>query len=231
MKTILITGANRGIGLEFTQQYAKTNDYRIFACCRQPDQADKLNELAKQYDTIQVMKLDITHADDIQQCVETLNNHGLDILINNAGISGKGGINNNGIDADNILDTIRVNALAPLTLTDALLPAIRQSQDKTIVNITSKMGSIGDNTSGGRYAYRTSKTALNMLSRSLAVDLKPEGIKVAIIHPGWVQTDMGGPNALITTEESVTHMRRLIGTIDLEQSGEFFSYDGKTISW
>ena len=129
------------------------------------------------------------------------------------------------------LSTLEVNTVAPLKLTEALLPNILQSNLKKIAVITSMMGSITDNTSGGSYIYRSSKAALNAAFRSLAIDLRGDGIAIGILHPGWVKTDMGGSNAILSTEESVKGLIEVIGALNLKTSGQFTNYNGKAIPW
>ncbi|MFW6198298.1 MAG: SDR family oxidoreductase, partial [Acidobacteriota bacterium] len=154
----------------------------------------------------------------------------LDILINNAGV----GVNRRDLgelDYDQILSHFRVNAMGPLRLTEALLPRLRQGERKLVVNMTSRMGSIDDNGSGGAYAYRGSKAALNMFNRSLAVDLGPEGIVCVVLHPGWVRTRMGGSSAPTSVEESVGGLIEVIDGLDQEDSGRFYDYTGEEIPW
>lgn len=230
--SLLITGANRGIGLEFVRQYA-ADGWRIFACCRHPEGATELNTLSQQHDgQITVHMLDVADFLQIERLADELAGHDLDVLINNAGIypdatSGALGATN----YEGWAHAFRVNTMAPLKMAETFTPNVARSQQKKIVNITSKMGSIADNTSGGAYIYRSSKAALNMVVKSLSHDLAPRGICTAVLHPGWVLTDMGGPNALITTEQSVAGMREVIVRLDKTRSGGFYAYDGQEIPW
>lgn len=228
MSTVLITGANRGIGLEFVRQYARSG-HKVIACCRNPEKATELNNLANQLD-ISVHQLDITNKGQLQNLKSQLKDQPVDILINNAGIYGNRGQFGN-TDPDEWLKVFHVNSIAPYLVTEALVELVAASNEKKIVAITSKMGSISDNGSGNSYIYRSSKTALNMVCKSLSVDLQDKGIKVAAIHPGWVQTDMGGPNALISTETSVAGIIKVIAGLTDEKSGGFFNYDGSEIGW
>lgn len=232
MPNLLITGANRGIGLEFTRQYAEAG-WRVLACCRRPDEADTLNQLAAQYDELlSVHALDVSEFEQIDNLAIELADHAIDVLINNAGVYPESGGNRFGaIDYDAWQYAFRVNSMAPLKMAEAFVNQVARSRQKKIIGITSKMGSIDDNTSGSSYPYRSSKTALNMVVKSLAHDLAPRGISAAILHPGWVQTAMGGPGALITTEQSVTGMRRVIEQLTPDRSGAFYAYDGKEIPW
>jgi len=229
-KTVFITGANRGLGLEFAKQFLKKG-WNVIATCRNPDAADQLQGLSPTNDSFSIYPLDVTNISDIQHCKDAIGDVKIDVLINNAGISGQSGVTFGEIDVENLLKVIHTNAIAPLKLLEALHDNIKQSEEKCVVNISSAMGSIADNTSGKSYAYRTSKTALNMLMRSAAVDLADENIQILQVHPGWVQTDMGGEQALITIEESVSGMCHLIDNHKDYQSGEFYDYSGKQRSW
>lgn len=232
MKTLLITGANRGIGLEFVRQYA-AEGWQVFACCRKPAAADLLNRLVNQFpDRIQAHALDVTAHQQIEQLAQTLTGQPIDLLINNAGVyppdSG---------DAFGKTDyaawqhAFEVNTMAPLKMTEAFIKQVARSELKTIVTITSKMGSVADNRGGGSYIYRSSKAGVNIVVKSLSIDLNPQKIIAVVLHPGWVKTDMGGPGALITTEQSVTGMRRVIGNLTLQDSGKFYAFDGQIVPW
>jgi NAD(P)-dependent dehydrogenase (short-subunit alcohol dehydrogenase family) len=232
MKTVLITGANRGIGLEFCRQYA-SDGWRIIACSRNPENSDALNKLADQYqDQIQLQALDVADHLQIDGLAQTLANESIDLLINNAGIYPVS--DNRGFGHSDYAEwgkAFRINTMAPLKMAESFVAQIARSQHKTIVTITSKMGSIADNGSGGSYLYRSSKVAVNMVVKSLAIDLKPSGITAVVFHPGWVKTDMGGPNAMISSAQSVTGMRQVISKLTLADSGKFFGYDGQVIPW
>ncbi len=231
MPNLLITGTNRGLGLEFTKQYAEAG-WRVFACCRNPDTAEKLLELtAKHSSLISLYALDIRDFNQIDKLAESFSQP-IDILINNAGIypaSPNGKLANS--DYDKWLEAFRINSLAPFKMAQAFAGQIEKGQIKKIINLTSKMGSIDDNTSGGSYLYRSSKTALNMIIKSLSFELASKGISTIVLHPGWVQTDMGGPNGLINAQQSVSGMRKVIDKLTLADSGKFFAYDGKVIPW
>lgn len=232
MKTVLITGANRGIGLAFAQQYAQAG-WKVLACSRQLDYGDGLSELATQYsDQVQLCELDVSDHDQIDRLSDTLANVDIDLLINNAGIYPRAGAGEFGeIDYDAWADCFRVNTMAPLKLVEAFSPQITRSELKKIVTITSKMGSVADNRSGGSYIYRSSKSAVNIVMKSLAIDLQSFGITAVVLHPGWVKTDMGGPGGLITAEQSVTGMRKVIDQLTLKDSGGFFAFDGQVVPW
>jgi len=232
MKTTLITGASRGIGLEFCRQYA-ADGWRVLACSRLPEKADALNKLAAQYPgLIKVHALDVADHVEIERLAQLLADESIDLLINNAGIypdSDKSGFGHT--DYAEWLQAFRINTMAPLKMAEAFATQIARGKQKTIVTITSMMGSIADNSSGGSYLYRSSKAAVNMVVKSLAIDLKPLGITAAVFHPGWVKTDMGGPNAMISAEQSVSGMRQMISSLTTADSGKFFAYDGQEIPW
>lgn len=232
MKTALITGCNRGIGLEFARQYAM-DGWRVFACCRTPATADALNSLAHQYPgRIEVHALDVADHQQIERLSQTLASQPVDLLINNAGVypPDRG-------DAFGRTDyaawqhAFEVNTMAPLKMAEAFIRQVSRSELKTIVSITSKMGSIADNRGGGSYIYRSSKAGVNIVVKSLSIDLSPQKIIAIVLHPGWVKTDMGGPGALITAEQSVTGMRRVIGNLTLQDSGKFYAFDGQIVPW
>lgn len=153
----------------------------------------------------------------------------IDVLINNAGVYPSGGLSD--VEVDNWLGSFKVNSIAPLKMATAFTSHIARSQLKKLVTLSSKMGSIDDNTSGGSYMYRSTKTAVNSVMKSLSIDLKQVGIAVATLHPGWVETDMGGPNALINTQTSVTGLRKVIDALNLGNAGRFIAYDGREIPW
>lgn len=232
MPNLLITGTNRGIGLEFSKQYAETG-WRVFACCRHPGKADALKQLAAQHPgSLSLHALDVADFDQIEGLAAELAGEKIDLLVNNAGIYAdtfRGGFG--ATDYQAWLRAFCVNTTAPLKMAETFASQIAQSQQKKIVCISSKMGSIAENTSGGCYLYRSSKAALNMVVKSLSIDLAPRGLLTAALHPGWVQTDMGGPNALITTQQSVAGMRQVIEQLTSQQSGGFYAYDGKEIPW
>lgn len=232
MNTVLITGANRGIGLEFARQYA-ADGWQVVACCRQPQQAEALNRLADQYqDRFSIHRLDVRELTEIDQLSHKLQDLPIDILINNAGVyphaqNGEFGH----ISYDDWMEAFRVNTFAPLKMVEALVEQIACSQLKIVATITSKMGSIVDNQRGGSYIYRSSKAAVNMVVKSLAIDLQPRGIIAVLLHPGWVQTDMGGRGALISTKQSVTGMKSILGRVTHSDTGKFIAYDGQHIPW
>jgi NAD(P)-dependent dehydrogenase (short-subunit alcohol dehydrogenase family) len=231
MATVLITGANRGLGLEFCRQYAEQGRH-VVACCRNPDDAFDLNTLAGRHPNIQLEALDISEFGQIDALSKKLAGLSIDVLINNAGVykdMQSGGFGQ--LDYLAWTDSLLINTQAPVKMAEAFLPQIKKSDKKLIVNISSLMGSIADNDSGGSIFYRSSKAALNAAMKSLAIEFKDQSVGVLIFHPGWVKTDMGGPNGLINAEESVTGMRALIKSFSLDQSGSFVKYDGTPMPW
>jgi NAD(P)-dependent dehydrogenase (short-subunit alcohol dehydrogenase family) len=222
--TVLITGANRGLGLEFARQYAAAG-WTVIATARNPADAADLNALG-----VRVMALDVADQDSVNGLVRALGATPVDLLINNAGIFPRVGTLAE-TDFDDVARTYSVNTIGPMRVTRALLPNLRKGGMKTVVSITSGLGSITDNTSGRFYGYRESKAALNMFTRSLAAELRDEGFTCVVISPGWVQTDMGGPNANLTPEESITGMRAVIARLKPADTGTFWNYNGETIPW
>jgi len=232
MRTTLITGANRGIGLEFSKQFA-VDGWRILACCRYPEKSDALNKLAVMYpDQITVHTLDVANHEQINRLAQTLASKSIDLLINNAGVyPDPMGYSFGDTDYEAWAQAFLINTMAPLRMAEEFADHIKRGNQKIIVTITSKMGSVADNNRGGSYIYRSSKSAVNMVVKSLAIDLKSIGITAVLIHPGWVRTDMGGPDGLISTKQSVSGMRNIISQISLADSGKFFAYDGQIIPW
>jgi len=228
LHTVLITGANRGIGLEFTKQYA-ADGWQVIACCRNPQSADDLQALASQYKNIQVYALDVADFTQIDALALQLKAQKVDVLLNNAGVYPDSSLG--GLDYAAWAEAFKINSMAPLKVAQAFSVHLANGTLKKIATLSSKMGSLDDNTSGGSYIYRSSKTAVNMVMKSLALDVKAQGISVVTLHPGWVQTDMGGPNGLINTHTSVTGMRQVITDLSLRNSGKFIAYDGKEIAW
>lgn len=230
MPTALITGANRGLGHELVRSFA-ADGWTVHAGCRTPDKAKDLRRLAKSSDgRIAVHRLDVTDDLQVRALARSLEGQPLDLLFNNAGIYGpRSGFGAQ--DFDGWAQVLAVNVLAPMRVVEAFADLVAASQRRLIVNMSSRLGSIAVNDSGGSYPYRTSKAALNMVTKGLAADLAPRGIAVVSVHPGWVRTDMGGTGASLSPEESVAGLRRVIDGLDLQQSGGFFDYTGAPIPW
>jgi NAD(P)-dependent dehydrogenase (short-subunit alcohol dehydrogenase family) len=231
MPSALITGANRGLGLEFARQYLD-DGWQVYAACRDPESASELRRLADASDhKLRSIALDVTDSTSVKATAAELEGRAIDVLINNAGVGGPRGQSIGNIDYETWARVLDVNTLGPMRVAEAFVDNVAESKRKLIVTITSGMGSIADNTSGGAFAYRSSKAAVNMVMRSLAIDLAPRGITCVVINPGWVQTDMGGPHATLAPAESVRRLRRLIDSVGPAQSGKFFNYDGREYAW
>ena len=220
MKHVVITGANRGIGLELARHY-QAEGWRVTGVCR--DSSAELEQYAAQV----VAGIDVADSEGRQKLVAALQGQGIDLLINNAGILNDDILGS--LDIESLRLQMEINAFAPLMICEALLPNLPAGSK--IANITSRMGSIGDNDSGGRYGYRASKAAFNAFGRSLAIDLKERGIAVAQLHPGFVKTRMVNFGGLITTEESVAGLVARIASLDLENSGAFWHCNGEELPW
>ena len=228
--TLLITGANRGIGLELCKQFA-ADGWKVIACCRNPDSADALRALADSHAGIEVHALDVTDYARLNALAKQLEGRPIDILLSNAGIYGPKGVGFGEVDPAAWREVLEVNTIAPLMLVQAFVSHLAASRQKLAAVISSKVGSIEDNRSGGGYLYRSSKTAVNQVVKSLSIDLAGRGISVISLHPGWVQTDMGGPNAEIDTGESVAGLKSILQSVGSAQSGRFLEYNGKPIPW
>ena len=231
MSTVLITGANRGLGLEFSRQYAESG-WNVLACCRKPEAAHALNALAARHGNIQVHALDVGDFTQIDALASQLADQSIDVLLANAGIYGDSADTGFGaLDYQQWSRTLLINAQAPVKLAEAFLPHLLRGKLRLIVPITSQMGSMGDNRGGGSLMYRSSKAALNAAMKTLAIDLKPQGIGVLILHPGWVQTDMGGVQAPTTVTESIAGMIGIIRNFTLEDAGRFVNFKGMELPW
>ncbi|CEN55384.1 SDR family oxidoreductase [Candidatus Methylopumilus turicensis] len=226
--TLFITGANRGLGLEFVRQYA-IDGWQVIASCRNSDEAHALQSLKTSYANISIIKLDVANFDEIHQVADSLKHVTIDLLINNAGIYLDRATDQ--MNVDDWVQTFKVNSIAPVILLNAFKNHLANSTLKKAVTLSSKMGSIDDNTKGGSYLYRSSKAAVNMAIKTASIDLKHLGISVATLHPGWVQTDMGGPDGLIDIPTSVNGLRLVIDNLSLANTGRFIDYQGKSIAW
>lgn len=231
MTTVLVTGANRGLGLEFCRQYAQAG-WKVLACCREPAKAAQLLALAEHYPALSLHALDVGDFAGIDALAGELDGESIDVLLNNAGIYGDTARHGFGaLDYSRWRETLTVNSLAPVKMAEAFLPQVARSQRKLIVAITSLMGSMSDNSSGGSILYRSSKAALNAAMKTLSIDLRDRGVGVLILHPGWVKTDMGGDNAPTDAAESIAGMRRLIDGFTSADSGRFVNFRGDTQLW
>ena len=228
MKTVFITGANRGLGLEFVKKYSE-NNYQVIATCRDPKSSKELHNLAESSPQIYLHQLDVSVTKNIQGLANQLQDMSIDILINNAGIYRSGIFNS--VNKDSWIESFITNTIGPYEVIEHFLPNVLRGHEKKVISITSKMGSIDDNTSGGSYIYRSSKTALNSMMKSLTHDLKGHNISTMTLHPGWVRTDMGGPGGWIDVKESVSGMIEQIENLSLQNTGQYIDYAGKVIKW
>jgi len=229
MPHALITGANRGLGLEHVRQLLK-REWTISAAVRDPNSADELKALDPGDGRLRILSYDASDLNAATQLKAQVKGP-LDIVFANAGVMGPKVQEFGNAASEGFMDTLRVNTLAPLALAEAFADQVAESQLKVIALQSSRMGSVADNDSGGRYAYRASKAALNAVGKSLSVDLKDKGVIVMVLHPGWVKTDMGGPNGLLTPSESVSAQLDLIARANPAMSGRFFHVSGEDLPW
>jgi len=228
METIVITGASRGIGLELTRLFLQAGKH-VVAGCRQPQKAEALRKLAGKLDVVQ---LDVAVASEVAALGKTLNGKTVDVLINNAGVWGGPHQGLADMDYAEWLRTLEINTLAPLRVAATLLPNLKRATRPRIVTVSSQMGAFSITGMGaGMYGYRSSKAAVSKVMQTLAEELTPDGIIVCPVHPGWVRTDMGGPNAQLSVEESAGGLFRLIENLRPEQSGRFWRWDGSEHPW
>lgn len=229
-KVIVVTGVSRGLGLELCRQYL-LEGVKVYGCCRFPEQSRELLKLKHNSGhQFELVPLDITQPGMIHNLPYVIEEP-VDILINNAGVYGPSGLGYDQLTVEPWMEVLRVNAVAPMMVTQALIDKVARSKEKKVIMMSSKMGSIGDNQKGGSYIYRSAKAALNAIGKSLAIDLAGLGISVGIVHPGWVRTDMGGMNAPLDTETSIHGIRKVIEQLSLKNSGQFISFDGSPIPW
>lgn len=227
-ETVLITGANRGIGLEFVRQYLH-DGWRVIATCRQPHRATQLYALQQEFPQhLRIEALDVCDWAAVASLRQTLAGESIDVLINNAGVYGNGPQALGQLDVAEWQHTLTANAIAPIKVIESLLPLL--NSNARIASLSSLMGSMADNGSGGSYYYRASKAALNAAHTSLARDLAGRHACM-VLHPGWVQTDMGGPGALIDVKTSVTGMRQQLQALNHASTGRFMAWDGRELPW
>ena len=230
MINVLVTGANRGLGLGFVTNYLgkKVN---VVSTTRDIKSSRELLALKERFpDNLEIFELDLLKESAGDTLANFLGERPIDILINNAGI-GSTNQNFQAVSPKPWLEVLKVNLIAPLMVTQSIIDNVKKGVDKKIYFLSSQLGSIADNTGGGMYIYRSSKTGLNQVVKSLSVDLKPQGITVVSLHPGWVKTDMGGPNALVSIDESIEGVMKVIYATDIRDTGRFLNYDGKELPW
>jgi NAD(P)-dependent dehydrogenase (short-subunit alcohol dehydrogenase family) len=232
MPSVLITGANRGLGLEFCRQYAAAG-WQVFATCRDAEgaRAGALGRLAAEHqDRFEIQALDVADGASVAAAAATHGDRPLDLLLNNAGVVGDRASRLGAMDYQAWQRCLEINVLGPMRVAEAFTDAVAAGQQKLIVTISSGMGSLSE-TYGGQVIYRTSKAALNMVVRDLAFELKDRAITCVAMHPGWVSTDMGGAGATLTPEQSVSALSRTIAGLGPGQSGRFLNYDGQERAW
>jgi NAD(P)-dependent dehydrogenase (short-subunit alcohol dehydrogenase family) len=238
MQHVLITGANRGLGLEFTRQYLERGAH-VYAGCRQPPATTSLHTLQVSYpQRLSIVPLDVADSDAIGRAHNVVHSQteSIDILINNAGIYSSHGSDEPSerlgkLSFEDALTVLRVNAVAPLLVAQQFLGLLRASRGAKLINISSGYGSVSANTGGFPYYYSASKAALHMFMRSLAADAKRWGITTVLLDPGWVSTDMGGPGAPLAPEKAVGAMRRVIDALSPRYNGRFLTWQGKEQDW
>ena len=227
MPTVLVTGANRGIGFELARQYAGQG-WRVHAACRDPGAAAALKSLAGD---VTLHRLEVTAPDQVRGLAAALAGEPVDLLVNNAGVTAHAKTSLGDMDYGLWEELLRVNVLGPLRVAEALVANVAASQRRIMLFVSSRAGSIADNLSGGRYLYRSSKAALNMVVKSLAIDLIPKRVVCAAVHPGWARTDMGTAAAPLAVAESVAALRALVERLEPHHNGRFLNYDGQELRW
>lgn len=226
MPTVMITGANRGIGLGLTKAYL-AKGYEVIATARNPENANDLNALEG---PLEVHALEVSDFEAVDALGEKLQGRPIDILINNAGVLGLPSQNFGEINFNDLRQTVDINSISPIKVAETFLPNLELGGQKKLVGLTSRMGSIGT-MDEGYLSYRTSKAALNAAMRNISKVLKNKGISVAVLHPGWVKTDMGSDAATTEVSESVEGLIRQIDALTLEETGCYKDYLGETIPW
>ena len=231
MPSVFITGANKGLGLEFARQYGAAG-WRVFATCRAPADAQELRTLERDArGQLSVHALDTRDLEAVRGLAQDLAGHPIDVLLNNAAIWGPRQQTLENIDYRAWADVLDVDLMGPLRVVEAFLGHVESSRRKTLIMLSSRIASIASYEKGGRYFYRSAKAGLNALVTSLAIDLAPRGVVCIALSPGWARTEMGGPDAPLSVQESVTGMRRVIDGLAPGQTGRFLNYDGSTLPW
>lgn len=231
-KTVLITGANRGIGLALTREYLSHGGYRVFAAARKPEEATQLHALQKEHPgRLEIVKLDVTDTTSARQAAATVaaREGVIDVLINNAAVGDVKDGTLEELDPDAMVRLLEINVCGPLRVTKAMLDLLRQSSGAKVVNITSGLGAVSTRAGCDSLAYGSSKAALNYVTRSLAFDLQRYGMIVAAITPGWVRTDMGGPKAPLEAKDSAAGIVKVIEGLRPADNSLWFTYDGKQV--
>jgi len=230
MGSILLTGSNRGIGLELARVFARQS-WRVFATCRAPEQAQDLQALAAEHPLVSIHPLEMTDADQMSRLATDLKDLPIDILFNNAGIFGPEAQGFGDTDVEGWLTALRVNTLAPLQMAERFVENVARSRLKIMASMGSIMGSLAENSSGGYYAYRSSKAGVHMVMKGLAADLAPRGIISVVFHPGWVHTRMGGSQAPVSPQQSAAGIQQVLLELSKEDSGKLFDFEGQERAW
>ncbi len=236
MSSVLITGANRGLGLDFVRQYLQ-DGWRVFACSRTA--GDTLTAMAASEARLSLHKLDVADHQQIDALAAALRGQAIDVLLNNAGMFGRIGFAEGGVEAqsfgrsdfDDWAQVYRVNVMGPMKMAEAFVEHVAASEQRKIVTTTSMLGSMGLNNIGGLYAYRSSKAAVNAVMHSMGIDLKPRGIIAVAIHPGWARTGMGGPQAELDSETAVQGVREVIAGLSVNSLGHVTAYSGEQLPY
>lgn len=229
MATVLITGVNRGLGLEFIKQYAAAG-WTVLGTCRDPGNAPDAQAVAAEFDTVSLYPLDVANVASISELVKTLGAVAIDVLLLNAGVMGeRTGLGT--LDAEQFLQVMNVNVVAPALLIEAFAEHVAASDRKIIVGMGSILGSIGSDTGGAMYSYRSSKAGLHAIMHAASVDLADRNITAIAMHPGWVATDMGGAGANLQTPESIAGMMSVIDKLTVADSGKLLTYEGQELPW
>ena len=227
MPTVFITGANRGLGFEFAKQYA-ADGWRVIAACRDPAKAEALSAVEGD---VQVETMDVDNDASVASLSDKLKDEAIDLLINNAGIYGPKHLSAEDMDYEAWGRVLRTNTMSPFRVTMAFLQQVRNSDQKIIATLSSKMGSLNENQDGGEYIYRSSKAALNAALKGLSYDLADAGIRIMLMHPGWARTDMGGPSAPLLPADGVAGLRKVLAGIKDGETGVFYDYNGGELAW
>ena len=227
MPTVFITGANRGLGFEFAKQYA-ADGWRVIAACRDPVKAEALSAVEGD---VQVETMDVDDDASVASLSDKLKDEAIDLLINNAGIYGPKHLSAEDMDYEAWGRVLRTNTMSPFRVTMAFLQQVRNSDQKIIATLSSKMGSLNENQDGGEYIYRSSKAALNAALKGLSYDLADAGIRIVLMHPGWASTDMGGPSAPLLPADGVAGLRKVLAGIKDGETGVFYDYNGGELAW
>ncbi len=236
MPSMLVTGANRGLGLEMVRQFVD-DGWRIYACCRAPETATDLAALAEETDgAITLHTLDVGKPAQIEAIADELRGTAIDMLVNNAGLlgctidsMGPGAFGS--VDYDAWMQLHEINTMAPLRVAEAFVDHVAASDMKLMFFMSTYMGCITELADGGLYPYRSSKAALNLVVKGLSIDLAPRGVRTIAVHPGWVSTDMGGPEAPVNKEQSIAGIREVVANYGSSQTGCFYQYDGRELPW